>query len=315
MLNDGKLSVGGVLISLDDSRSETCFVSHAHSDHTSAFLKNRKIIASEETFTLMGRAPEKHPIPEVSLASAGHMFGARQLLAETESGRFAYTGDFSLHDSYTAKGAKILECDTLMIDSTYCMPHMRFPDRWQVMSTMEKFVRQNSGATLLFGAYASGKTQELISFFNRECAVAPLISGRAAEISARYEKCGLRLDYLAAGTPEADEAKSRPHVEITTPMHANFAYGAKLSASYGHKVKTAVATGWAAFARFPVDEAFPLSDHADFIDTMRYIHESGAKKVICANSGSKSAADYLRGIGVNAAAKEELGKGVQAILA
>jgi Cft2 family RNA processing exonuclease len=231
------------------------------------------------------------------------MLGARQLLAQFDGGAFAYTGDFSLHDSYAARAAEMLQCDTLMIDSTYCLPQMRFPKRYDVLARMERFVKQNSGSVLLFGAYSTGKAQELVSFLNRECGVAPVVGSRAARVCAAYEKCGVRLDYIAAGSEEAEEEEKRAHAAILPLPEVNFASGARAAARLGRAVKTAVATGWAASSRFPVDEAFPLSDHADFADTMRYIHGSGAKTVVCANSNSPQAARYLGSIGINAVAK------------
>ena len=68
-------------------------------------------------------------------------------------------------------------------------------------------------------------------------------------------------------------------------------------------------------SKFPVDAAFPLSDHADFRDTMRYIYESNAKKVICANSNQEAAAEYLRKIGINAVEKSNPAKELQTTLA
>jgi hypothetical protein len=307
----GTLNVNGLKLSLDDASGELCFVSHAHSDHTAAFLKKREVLASEETFTLMGKEKVARSIAGVTLHHAGHMLGARQLFAACDGASFAYTGDFSLHDSYTARAAEILQCDTLMIDSTYCLPQMRFPKRWEVLQRMEKFVKQNSSSILVFGAYSTGKAQELVSFLNRECGIAPLVGARAAKMCAAYEKCGLRLDYLAPGSDEAEEAQSRAHVSILPPPEVNFSSGARLSAARGKTVKTAVATGWAANSRFPVDEAFPLSDHADFADTMRYIYESNAKTVVCANSNSEGAARYLKSIGVNSIEKGEASPGVQ----
>ena len=313
--HSGSLSAGGVRISLDDASGELCFVSHAHSDHTSAFSKKREVLASHETFLIAGKEPFARNLPGISLHHAGHMLGARQLFMKFDGGTFAYTGDFSLHDSYTARAAEILKCDTLMIDSTYCLPQMRFPKRYDVLAKMEKFVKANSESILVFGAYSTGKAQELVSFLNRECGIAPILAPRAAKISAAYEKCGVRLDYIEAGSDEASEASKRAHVSILPPPEVNFSAGARIAAQSGKSVRTAVATGWAAASRFPVDEAFPLSDHADFADTMRYIHESGAKTIICANSNPEAAAQYLRSIGINAVKKGEANPGVQTSLA
>lgn len=315
MYSSGGLSVGGIKIALDDACHEVCFVSHAHSDHTEAFRKKRTIIASEETFALMGREPHPHPAASITLHPAGHMLGARQLSAETEAGKFVYTGDFSLHESFTASAAPILQCDTLMIDSTYCLPHLRFPKRERVLSDMQKFVKQNERSIIVFGAYTRGKTQELVRFLNTECGIAPVVSEPAAKICSIYEKCGVKLDYVAAGTEDAEEEMHSSFVAIMPSSMVNFQFGANLSEAYGKEVKTAVATGWAQVSRFPVDAAFPLSDHADFRDTMRYIYESGAKRVICANSGTEAAAAYLRSLGIDAIAKEESGKSYQATLA
>ncbi|VVB99243.1 Uncharacterised protein [uncultured archaeon] len=309
MLKNGRLELNGISIALDDASSDICFVSHAHSDHTEAFRKKgRSIIASDETFIIMGKEPQPRPATGIKLYPAGHMLGARQLRAETPDGTFVYTGDFALHDSYTAEAAPILSCDTLMIDSTYCSPKMRFPPRSTVLSEMGKFVKANERGIIVFGAYARGKSQELVRFLNMECGIAPIVCGSASRFCEAYEKCGMKLDYVAAGTSEAEAGMEHPFVAIMQPNGVNFQFGARLSEAFGMDVKTAVATGWALNSRFPVDAAFALSDHADFRDTMRYIHGSGAKKVICANSGSASAAAYLRSIGIDASEKSEKAK-------
>lgn len=309
--------MNGTNIALDSAKHELCFVSHAHSDHTDAFQKGKKtIIASDETFIIMGKEPLPHPkMNGISLHPAGHMLGARQLLAETEGGTFAYTGDFSLHDSYTSKAAPILQCDTLMIDSTYCLPAMRLPSRHATLGAMQKFVKNNEESIIVFGAYARGKSQELIRFLNIECGVAPVVFKQAAKICEAYGKCGVKLDYFAAESPEAEESMRHPFVAIMPSGTVNFNFGAKLSEAFGREVKTAVATGWAKVSRFPVDAAFAFSDHADFKDTMRYIYGSGAKKVICANSGAKAAANHLRALGIDAIEQSELGKPLHSTLA
>ncbi|MCX8196800.1 MAG: hypothetical protein N3G80_00575 [Candidatus Micrarchaeota archaeon] len=303
----GVLDSFGLQIALDDYDAEVCFVSHAHTDHTKAFSKNRKIIASDETFLLLGKSPSCHPLPQgTSLHQAGHMLGAVQLRAELDGQVFVYTGDFSLHQGYTTLPAKILECDTLMIDSTYALPHLRLPSRADTIRKIAKFVRQNENKIVLLGAYLRGKTQELIRLLNEECGIAPIVSSKADYFCKVYRQSGIKLDWIAAGTPEAQEAMKSAFVAIVPLSQANFSFGAKLSEAFGLEVKTAVVTGWAAFHRFPADEGFPLSDHADFRDTMRYIHESNAKKVICANASDREAAAHLRRIGIDAVAKSSL---------
>ena len=96
MFEDNALHVDGTAISLDDALHEHCFVSHAHSDHTAAFGKRRKIMASDETFIIMGKEPESLSFPSVKLTPAGHMLGARQLIAEADGEKFVcLAGNFS----------------------------------------------------------------------------------------------------------------------------------------------------------------------------------------------------------------------------
>jgi Cft2 family RNA processing exonuclease len=180
---------------------------------------------------------------------------------------------------------------------------------------MRKFVRQNESSIIVFGAYVRGKTQELIRFLNIECGIAPIVSAKAAKVCSYYEKCGVSLDYIEVGSSEAEEQMRSSFVAIMPQSMVNFSFGAQLSSAFGHDVKTAVATGWAAISRFPVDAAFPFSDHADFKQTMQYIYQSGAKKVICANANEEEAAAYLRRLGINATTKKGCGKEVQATLA
>ena len=315
MFEDNALHVDGTAISLDDALHEHCFVSHAHSDHTAAFGKRRKILASDETFIIMGKEPESLSFPSVKLTPAGHMLGARQLVAEGDGEKFVYTGDFALHDSYTSPAAKIEQCDTLMIDTTYALPHLNLPSRGSVIEKMRKFVSENDRSIIVFGAYVRGKTQELVRFLNVECGIAPVVSQPAAKICSYYEKCGLALDYVSAGTEEAEEQMRAPFVAIMPSNMVNFGFGSKLSEAFGHDVKTAVATGWAAISRFPVDAAFPLSDHADFKQTMRYVYESGAKKVICANASEEEAAAYFCKLGIAAVPKHDPKREVQTTLA
>ncbi|MEM4554592.1 MAG: hypothetical protein QXT25_01960 [Candidatus Anstonellaceae archaeon] len=311
-----KISIDGMQIALDDDGADVCFISHAHTDHTKAFFKGKKIIASDETFLLLGQQPPHFPLPKgISLHQAGHMVGARQIKAELDGEVFVYTGDFSLHKSYTVEPAKILECETLMIDSTYALPHLQLPPRYQTIKRLVRFIKENENKIIVFGAYVRGKTQELVRLLNEECKIAPIVSQQASHFCEIYKKMGIKLDWITAGSSQAEEAMKSSFVAIMPLSFVNFSLGARLSEAFGMEVKTAAVSGWAAFSRFPTDEAFPLSDHADFRDTMNYIYQSGAKRVICANASDEEAAKHLRKLGIDAYAKSLLQDGVQTTLA
>src|SRR3989338_3438007 len=104
--NPPSIQIGLKKISLDCGGGDCAFVSHAHSDHALT-AKASELIASPATVDLMrarGYPVSKkisHDHYGIKLISAGHVLGARQLVAETEGeGSFAYTGDFRLSDSF-----------------------------------------------------------------------------------------------------------------------------------------------------------------------------------------------------------------------
>ncbi|MFH1470240.1 MAG: hypothetical protein ABIF01_00670, partial [Candidatus Micrarchaeota archaeon] len=75
--------LGDHAISLDGNSQHTCYVSHAHTDHTSALKrKGKKIIASEETIALCGKNAELTSHPAIKLVRSGHILGSTQFIAE-----------------------------------------------------------------------------------------------------------------------------------------------------------------------------------------------------------------------------------------
>ena len=296
-------------IALDHAQGELCFVSHAHSDHTSAVRSLKPLFATEETLHL-ANAKTAHPIPKnISLLGAGHMLGAAQLFARLDGQSLTYTGDFKLSPSLTCKGAQIKECDTLVMESTYGSPSMRFPSREEVLSHMEKWVNANSSKNaIIFGAYTMGKAQEIVKFLNDFCGITPIVSSRIDSICAKYEELGVRLLRVRSGTEESNEMAKSPFVAVMPSRSVNLQFGSSLSGALNMNVLTALASGWAHSFRLPVDRAFPLSDHADFSEMLQYIDSASPKKIVCALGRGEEMAMHLKKLGYNAIADSQIGE-------
>lgn len=177
LVGEHTLDANGYRILLDarGSKEEHVFVSHAHSDHAHA-LRGRadKVFSSDETLALAGSKAEKAdcgclPGVGVSLLPSGHMLGSRQLRAECDGSVFTFTGDFKLHESFTAEKAVVKETDYLMIEGTFGNPSHRFPAREEVVESIAKFVktRMDEGHIVILGGYTLGKSQELVAIVNR----------------------------------------------------------------------------------------------------------------------------------------------------
>jgi Cft2 family RNA processing exonuclease len=270
-------------------------VSHAHSDHAYAIRKGeRHIIASKPTFALAGvdeSDAEEAALDgiRIEMLPSGHMLGSRQLRVEWDSQSFTYTGDMKLSESLTAERTQVKETDYLLLEGTFGNPRYKFPERGEIYERIASFVSKNynDGHIVLLGGYALGKAQELVAIVNRFCGLKPIVNERIHKACEVYSRFGVKLEAACAGSEEAEELMKSNFVAVLPFHQVNFELAVKLSKVYRRSVYTAVATGWALTTRFPVDEAFPLSDHADFDELMEYVELAHPKRIYCCHGNEE----------------------------
>ena len=270
-------NVNGTLLSLDNTKGDISFISHAHSDHVKRKVI-KEVIASEETLHISGIVGKKVALKEVELFDAGHIVGARQISIDLDGKRVGYTGDMRLKEGIFNEKAEIMDADEIYIDGTYADPMFKFRDPFEVYDDIVKWVNLNKDKIIIFGAYPIGKTQELVKVFN-ENGITPVLHAKNYEYTKRYIEVGVSLDAIRAGTEEASEVMKDGAVLIVPNNALNYKIKKGLSLVYGKDVLFAKATGWALKYNFNVDAVFPLSDHSDFYDIVEYIELSGAKRV------------------------------------
>ncbi|MBI2079587.1 MBL fold metallo-hydrolase [Candidatus Micrarchaeota archaeon] len=273
----------GLTIAFDHANGDISFVSHAHSDHLNGLKnkKQKKLIASDETFELGNLYGERVSLKSVKTFPAGHILGARQILIEEDGLRTVYTGDICTHNTVITKGAEILSCDRLIIDATYGNPAYMFPPYEEVCSDIAKWFKMNLdlGNNVIIGAYELGKAQELIKILNTCAAIIPIVTEKIDHFSSIYQKYGVNLERIKVGTDEAEEVMNRPFAAIVPMRQAKRYFAARLSEAFGRKTLSSISTGWSINFRYDVDKAFPLSDHCDFPALKEYIEASGAKQL------------------------------------
>lgn len=288
---DLMIEIGNVRISLDkkEAQADIDFISHAHSDHISAAKLSNSVFASEQTMQLVECAynikvkPAQIPT-DMALLSAGHMLGSKQLCINDENSgmRIVYTGDFQMERSRASEPITIPEADCVILDSTYYDPMFSFKDKSESEAELIKWVRTaRESGIVLFSAYSMGKAQELISILNTEDIV-PVVSKKISRINKVYESNGMRLRYASAydldRAGEYDEEIGGNFVGITERRNLpGLAYS--LSSVHGRRVYTAIATGFSSVFDFDTDAQFPISDHADFQQSIDYIDATGAKYI------------------------------------
>jgi len=307
---DPMIHLDNYAISLDrrESNSDADFVSHSHSDHTSAAKSSKNVIASKETAELIKAVNGfqinacSAKIEGMKLLDSGHMLGSKQIrIVNSDSETITYTGDFMLQRSRACNPIEILETDTLIMDSTYCTPEISFDKREEVESAIEKWVpeKQERGI-VLFGVSASGKAQEIVKILNG-IGITPIVTKKISAVNKVYTANGVKLDYVSAYDNPGDyEHELGDNFVGVVDSHKLDDLAVMFSRSTGKRVYRAVATGWATLFRFNTDVQFPLSDHADFAQSMDYIEAANPKKVLTYGSNSEIFARNLAKEGYNA---------------
>src|ERR1700680_4268836 len=288
------------------------FVSHAHSDH---IAPHEEIILSESTARIMqARLPGtriEHVLPfgekrmvhnlNVMLLPAGHIFGSAQFFLFTEKETLLYTGDFKLRPGKSAEPAQWRQADALIMETTFGRPRYRFPPTEQVVDQIVAFCRETieEGAVPVLLAYSLGKGQEILCSLNG-AGLTPMLHGSVYQMTQVYEQFG--QSFCKYVRYNANQVAGKV---LICPPSAN---RSRMLERIPHK-RVAMISGWAvdpnAVYRYQVDAAFPLSDHADYTDLLRYVDLVQPKRVLTLHGFAAEFARDLRDRGVEAWALSE----------
>lgn len=293
---------------------ERSFVSHAHFDHLAL---HREILCSPGTARLMrARLPgdrREHVLPfgqtepltpevAISLHPAGHIHGSAQCLLEhPEWGRLLYTGDFKLRPGRAAEPCATPRADVLVMETTFGRPQYRFPPTSEVIAALTGFclAALDDGETPVLYAYSLGKSQELL-WVLAEHGLPVMLHPQTRRMTQVYADLGLAVpphrEYTAG--------EVRGHVVLCPPQSRTSPFLRRLG-----PCRTAVVTGWAldpgAIHRHQCDAAFPLSDHADFDDLLRFVEQVNPRRVYTLHGFARDFASTLRERGIEAWALSE----------
>ncbi len=292
---EGGLYLPQVDLWMDPKRPQKrAVVTHAHYDHLAG---HREIWASTRTARLLQeRVPKRTKIRAIpfgkavalgggasfTLVPAGHILGSAMVWVERRVGgketRLLYTGDFKLRGGKTSEKCEPKRADVLVMETTFGRPEYRFPAEEKVVGEMISFCHRavREGKVPILLGYALGKSQEILQ---RVGAIGyPVLMERAGHRMCEvYRELGQKLPEVGR-LGKITVEKVGGHILIVPPSMAR---GERLKVL--EKRSVAVVTGWAldrgAIYRYGCQEAFALSDHADYGELLEMVERVGPKEV------------------------------------
>lgn len=294
---------------------DRAIITHAHSDH--ARLGSRHYLASPITKALMHARigadldiealgyDEPVTINGVrfSLHPAGHIPGSAQVRVEYQGEVWVATGDHKRQVDGISTAFEPVRCHTLITECTFGLPIYRWKEPEAIFNEINNWWRGNAanGVCSVISAYSLGKAQRVMMGVDHS--IGPiLVHGAVANMNTVLQECRLELPPWEHITKDTPKERFRKALVITP--------GSALDTAWTNRMRpfsTAMASGWMQLRgwrrRGNIDKGFVLSDHADWDALLLAVKESGAERVIATHGYTDLFSQYLRSVGMDAAAE------------
>jgi putative mRNA 3-end processing factor len=276
-------------------------VTHAHADHTGglrwSLRECKKVVMTEATRdlidilegplgprlknieTLEYGKPLRFDDEKVTLFKAEHILGAAQVLVESDLGeRVGWTGDFKLD------GTAVLDCDTLVVESTYGSPMCRRSFDVDVRKLLVHMVeeRLKHGVVYVFGYY--GKLQEVMQILHDADVTVPFVMPeKVYNVSKVCERHGMRLGCSTLSSEKEAKLLLEENLPCVAFYHMNN------RGKVGLNNERICVSGWEFHKPCrrvgEKEHIIALSDHSDFDGLIEYVRQAKPKRVITDNHG------------------------------
>lgn len=281
------------------------FVSHAHADH---FARHEMALCSEVTASLVrsryGVAEDRllgaafHTTVErngyrLRLLPAGHIAGSAMLHVTriADGSTLLYTGDFKVRKGRTSEPVVFQQADILILETTFALPQFAFPSQMEVEMAVLRFVHDTfaDGEVPVLLGYSLGKAQEALALLH-EHGIPTLLHPNVADMTTACRKAGV----ASLPEPKVLDGPVPPGHAVIAPPNA---VRSKLLRAVGNR-RVAMLSGWAmvpgATFRYRVDEAIPLSDHADYPGLLECVQRVRPKRILTVHGYAREFAAEMR---------------------
>ncbi|MGA1707670.1 MAG: ligase-associated DNA damage response exonuclease [Phycisphaerales bacterium] len=290
---------------------ESAVITHAHADH--ARLGSRRYLVSQEGVAvarvrLPGAEIDSLPYGEVrrigevdvSLHPAGHVLGSAQIRIERDGEVWVVSGDYKLDRDPTCRGFEPIACHRFISESTFGLPVYRWPDPDRELERLRSWRRRcrEEGRFAVLATYALGKAQRVLA--SLEADDEPILAhGAIRPLIEAYRASGVALPEVLPATREFANLHRGRALVLAPPSAVDAAWIRAFTPA-----SIAAASGWMLVRgirrRRRVDEAFVLSDHADWPGLLSAIDATGCEAVTLTHGFAAPLAAHLRAKGLDA---------------
>jgi len=258
----------------------TAIISHAHGDH--AVAGHRRVYCTKDTARLLTVryrkfaweiiTPEwEEPFivdeTEFRFYPAGHMLGAAQVYWESQGEKIVYTGDFQPAANPTCNPFKLVQCDTLITETTFAHPGKQHPDPAAIITEQ----LQPRDVNYVIGTYVLGKAQRVNNLIST---IQPSL-----QVMLHPKIIPFHHAYLSAGFSPGEWI---PFQRQQFKRNRNIVYLVPPQVLQQLPIlpytQRGFASGWLE-RQEGLDLLLPISDHADWYDLVNTIEKSGASRV------------------------------------
>jgi putative mRNA 3-end processing factor len=239
----------------------------------------------------------------VSLHSAGHVLGSAQVRVEVDGETWVASGDYKRQPDPTCAAFEVVPCDTFITEATFGLPVYRWPHTPDVAREIVAWRRDcaERGEAAILYCYALGKAQrvlaELLPFDDQPA----LLHGAIAAGVEVYRQSGIPMLETRLVADEEKGADFAGKLVMAPPSAA----GSPWIRRFKH-AQQGFASGWMRIRgnrrRRNYDRGFVVSDHADWPDLFRTVHETGARRVIATHGNTDAIIRALQEQGIAAEA-------------
>jgi Predicted exonuclease of the beta-lactamase fold involved in RNA processing len=223
---------------------------------------------------------------------------------EGDDRTYLCTGDVSVRDRSYLSGFDPVPADVLVIEATYGRPGYVFPDQDELERRIVEWLNETVDRPVLLFGYALGRAQKLQRLVARSDRSRLLVSEAIADLNAAIES---HMD-VTFDAEEYDDLDPGPGEAVVLPNgSARLDFVERLAEETD--ALTAGFSGWALEDSFKYrggyDEAFVLSDHADFSELVGIVEAVDPDQVYTQHGFADDLARHLTSEGFDAQALKQ----------